>query len=124
MGSLEGRTALITGSSRGLGAELALAFAAKGANVVVNYRANRERAEAVAAAARELGVEVLVIGADCTEEAEVERLVDAAVNTFGEIRVLVNNAGVSASGSFVETTVDAWDDMMASHLRSHFLVSR
>jgi 3-oxoacyl-[acyl-carrier protein] reductase len=103
---------------------MALAFAQEGANVVINYRNRREQAEEVVRAAKDSGVGALAVEADCTCERDVVRLVDAAVETFGEVRVLVNNAGIGASGALVDATVEAWDEMMASHLRSHFLVSK
>ena len=119
-GRLAGKTALVTGSSRGLGAVMAMAFAREGANVVVNYRTNRDRADEVVAAIKELGVGAVAVEADCTNEAEVARMVDVAVNTFGELRILVNNAGIGGtSASLVDTTVEEWEAMMASHLRSH-----
>jgi 3-oxoacyl-[acyl-carrier protein] reductase len=108
-----------------LGAVMAVAFAAEGANVVVNYRSNRERAEEVVAAIKELGASAVAVEADCTVEADVARMLDVAVNTFGEVRILVNNAGIGDSPKpLVDTTVDEWDAMIASHLRSHYLVTK
>ena len=103
---------------------MALAFGAAGANVVVNHRSSPAQADDVVQAIKELGADALAVEADCTVPADVDRLVTTAVNTFGEIRVLVNNAGIGGRRPFVELTVDEWDAMMTSHLRSHFLVSQ
>jgi 3-oxoacyl-[acyl-carrier protein] reductase len=123
-GRLAGKTALVTGSSRGLGAVMARAFAREGANVVVNYRTGRDEAEEVVASIKELGAGAVAVEADCTDAAAVARMLDVAVNTFGEVRILVNNAGIGGgSAALVATTLDDWEAMMASHLRSHFLVT-
>lgn len=124
MKRLDGRTALVTGSGRGLGAAMAIAFAAEGANVVVNYRSRAADADAVVTAIEDLGGKAVAVQADCTDEVDVARLVDTAVAEFGEVRILVNNAGIGGRTPFAELTVASWDEMMASHLRSHFLVSR
>lgn len=123
MKRLEGKTALITGSSRGLGAAMAKGFAREGAKVVVNYVANAERASGVVRAIQEEGGQAIAVQADCTVERDVAALVDAAVAAYGEIRILVNNAGIGTRGLISEMPVAQWDEMMASHLRSAFLVT-
>ncbi|HIY65308.1 MAG TPA: SDR family oxidoreductase [Candidatus Agrococcus pullicola] len=98
-GSLVGKTALVTGSSRGIGADTVLQFAAAGANVVINYRQKAPRAEKVAAAARERGVEALTVQADLTDPDSLQKLFSEAKSTFGGIDILVMNAsgGMEAS---------------------------
>ncbi|QRY41227.1 SDR family oxidoreductase [Microbacterium hominis] len=91
-GSLAGRTALVTGSSRGIGADTVRYLAEGGANVVINFRNKAPRAEKLAAQLRELGVEVLVVGADLTDPGSVEAMMTAVRETFGQLDLLVLNA--------------------------------
>lgn len=124
VGRLAGKTALVTGASRGLGAGIALAFAREGADVAVNYRHRLDRAAEVVAEIEALGRRALPVRADCTDETEVRAMVGAVQQAFGEIRILVNNAGVLSNVPFLEMPVSVWDEIVASHLRSAFLVSR
>ena len=91
-GSLAGRTALVTGSSRGIGADTATYLAQAGANVVINYRNKAPRAEKLATQLRELGVEVLVVGADLTDAASVADMMAQVKDAFGTLDLLVLNA--------------------------------
>lgn len=91
-GSLAGKTALVTGSSRGIGADTARYLAEAGANVVINYRNKAPRAEKLAAQLRELGVEVLAVGADLTDADSVQAMFDEVQRAFGGLDVLVLNA--------------------------------
>ena len=91
-GSLSGKTALVTGSSRGIGADTARYFAQAGANVVINYRNKAPRAEKLATQLREEGVDVLVVGADLTDPESVQAMFSEIERTFGSLDVLVLNA--------------------------------
>jgi len=91
-GSLAGKTALVTGSSRGIGADTVRYFAQAGANVVINFRNKAPRAEKLAAELRELGVGALVVGADLTDPASVAAMFEAAAAEFGGLDILVLNA--------------------------------
>ncbi len=124
MKRLEGKTAIVTGSSRGLGAAIALGLAREGARVVVNYRESAAKAAAVVAAIEAEGGSALAVRADCTVESDVAVLVRAAIDAFGEIRLLVNNAGIGTRSTIADMGVAQWDEMIASHLRSAFLVTR
>lgn len=124
MGKLDGRPALVTGGSRGLGAAIALAFADEGADVAVNYIEREDKANEVVEAIRAKGRRAIAVQADCSREDDVQRMVDAVLAEFGEIRILMNNAGILTQIPFVDMPVSAWDEMMSSHLRSHFLVTR
>ena len=102
VGSLAGKTALVTGSSRGIGADTARYLAEAGANVVINYRNKAPRAEKLAAQLRELGVEVLAVGADLTVAESVQAMFDAVRETFGGLDVLVLNASGGMESGMAE----------------------
>lgn len=101
-GSLAGKTALVTGSSRGIGADTVRYLAEAGANVVVNYRNKAPRAEKLAAELRGLGVEVLAIGADLTDAASVQAMVDEVAAAFGGLDLLVLNASGGMEAGMAE----------------------
>ena len=101
-GSLSGRTALVTGSSRGIGADTARYLAEAGATLVINYRNTAPRAEKLASELRELGVEVLVVGADLTDAASVQAMFDEVQRTFGGLDVLVLNASGGMESGMAE----------------------
>jgi 3-oxoacyl-[acyl-carrier protein] reductase len=115
--------AIVTGSARGIGRGIALAFARAGADLILVDRA--AGLDAVADEVRALGRRALVRVADVAREEEVRRLVDGTLAEYGRIDVLVNNAGtIVLPGAILETTVEAWDTMMAANARSVFLCSR
>jgi 3-oxoacyl-[acyl-carrier protein] reductase len=126
MGKLDNKRALVTGSSSGIGAGVALAFAREGADVVVNYPTpqQKEAAEQIAEAVRALGQRSAAIQADVSDAAQVSRLVDGAVAQLGGIDILVNNAGIAAANNVEDIPIEEWDRMIAVHLRSVFLVTR
>jgi NAD(P)-dependent dehydrogenase (short-subunit alcohol dehydrogenase family) len=96
MAGLEGRTALVTGGSRGIGAAIARVLAARGADVAINYHSNRAAAEAVAADVRALGRRAGIYQADVGDEAACKQMVDAATAELGPIGILINNAGIGS----------------------------
>jgi NAD(P)-dependent dehydrogenase (short-subunit alcohol dehydrogenase family) len=97
MNGLKGRTALITGASRGIGAAIALAFAKEGTDVAINYNSNREAADRVAEACRGLGVRAQVYQADVTDFEGCRSMTEAARAEFGKVDILVNNAGIGST---------------------------
>lgn len=101
-GSLSGKTALVTGSSRGIGADTVRYFAEAGANVVINFRNKAPRAEKLAAQLRGLGVEALVVGADLTDPASVQAMFDEVERTFGGLDILVLNASGGMESGMAE----------------------
>ena len=125
MGSvLEGKVAMITGASQGLGRALALAYAREGAMLVINSR-NYESIRDVVEEIRGLGVEVLGIGADVTSSSDVEDLVDVAVEHYDRIDVLVNNAGLLGPRVAIEEyPEDEWRRVLDANLTGPFLVSK
>jgi 3-oxoacyl-[acyl-carrier protein] reductase len=122
---LSDRVALVTGSSSGIGRGVALAFAAAGADLVINHPGAAEaEAEAVAAAVRALGRRALVVAADVSLEDDAARLVATAREVFGRVDILVNNAGIAPAGRVHELAVEVWDRVIAVHLRGTFLMTR
>ena len=121
--SLEGKTAIITGGSRGLGREMALAFAAHGADIVVASR-KVENCETVANEVRTLGRRALAIGYHAASWTDADRLADAAIAEFGHIDILVNNAGMSPLySSLVDITEDLYDKVLGVNLKGPFRLS-
>jgi 3-oxoacyl-[acyl-carrier protein] reductase len=121
MSDFDGKVALVTGSSRGIGRAVAIELGARGCRVVVNYHANETAAQEVAALIREKGSEVLVVGADVSVGAEAQRLVDATVTAFGGLDILVNNAGITRDGLSLRMSETDWDAVLDTNLKSAFL---
>ena len=122
MGICEQRTIIITGAGGGLGRAYALAFAAEGANVVIND-IRLEAAQAVAAEIEAFGGRAIASDGDITTMAGAQAIVDAAVVAFGEVHVLVNNAGILRDKMFVSLSEDDWDAVMRVHLKGHFCLA-
>src|SRR5580765_808065 len=101
---LSGKNALVTGSDQGIGQGIALRLAEEGADVVVNYRKNREGAEATSAQIAQMGRRTAVIQADVGAAADARRVVEEAVKALGSLDILVNNAGIEKNASFVDVT--------------------
>ena len=104
MGRLEGKIALITGSSRGIGRTTALTFAREGAKVCVNYARSRDKAEEVVREIKSMGGEAIAIKADVSNLEEVKKMIETVVETFGGIDILVNNAGIMYRGTVLESS--------------------
>jgi 3-oxoacyl-[acyl-carrier protein] reductase len=124
MSELAGKVALVTGSSRGLGRAIALALAAVGADVAVNYRKNRKEADDVVAEIRKLGRRAVAIGADVSRQVDVARLVAETKAQLGTITILVNNAGIARVEAIDAIDEQNWDEMLAVNLKSAFLVTK
>jgi NAD(P)-dependent dehydrogenase (short-subunit alcohol dehydrogenase family) len=126
MGICNGRTVIVTGAGGGLGREYALAFAAEGAAVVVNdirHDAAQAVCDEIAARGTSGGGRALANADDITRIETAQRIVDAARDAFGDVHVLVNNAGICRDKMFTSMTEQDWDDVMRVHLRGHFCLS-
>ena len=109
MGKLDDKVALITGSGRNIGRATALKFAAEGADIIVNARSNREEAEAVAEEVRALGRRALPILADVSNKEQVDSMVKLALDEFGKIDILLNNAAIRPHKPFLDLTLEDWE---------------
>ncbi len=123
---LANRIALVTGSSSGIGRGVALAFAREGADVVLDYpdETQATNAREVCEAILGLGRRAIAVQADVAVEADVKRLCAVALDKFGRVDVLVNNAGIAAAAPVQDIPVEQWDRVIAVHLRGTFLMTR
>jgi NAD(P)-dependent dehydrogenase (short-subunit alcohol dehydrogenase family) len=132
MGALDGRVVIITGAARGIGREHALHFAAEGARVVVNDLGgamdgtgdDRTPAEQVVDEIKQMGGEAVANADDVADWAGGERLVKSALDAFGDLHVLVNNAGILRDRYLVNMTEEEWDIVVKVHLKGHFIPTR
>lgn len=120
--SLDGRVAVVTGAGAGLGRAEALALAAGGARVVLNDLPGA--AEDTAAEIKEAGGEAVIAAGDVGERATADAMMQAAVDGFGGLDIVVNNAGMTRDRMLFNLTDEEWDDVIRVHLRGHFLLSR
>ncbi len=124
MTRLAERVALVTGSSRGIGRAIVQRLGQEGAHVVVNYRTQRLAADEVVAAIIAAGGSAEAIGADVTAPEQVQAMVEAILERHGRLDTLVNNAGITRDGLLMKMSDEDWDQVLATNLRSVFLVSR
>jgi 3-oxoacyl-[acyl-carrier protein] reductase len=119
---LTGKNALVTGGSRGIGRAIALALAAHGANIALNYASNAAAAEATA---NEIGEgRGVTLAGDVADPATAAKLIDGTVEAFGRIDILVNNAGVTADDLILRMSEDAWDRVLDTNLKGAFSVTK
>ena len=124
MGFLEGQVAIVTGASRGIGRAIAVALAAEGAKVVVNYASSASAAEEVVAEIKSKGGEAITFHADVSHEAQVESLLKSAIDTWGRIDVLVNNAGITRDTLLLRMKLEDWQAVINLNLTGVFLATR
>jgi 3-oxoacyl-[acyl-carrier protein] reductase len=118
------RTALVTGGSRGIGRAIALQLAAQGCDVAVNYSTRSDAAEEVVAAIGAAGGRAIAIGADVSDPEAVDAMFEEIGATFDPPTVVVNNAGITRDDLMLRMSVEAFDDVIATNLRSAFLVTK
>jgi 3-oxoacyl-[acyl-carrier protein] reductase len=117
---LEGKVAIVTGASRGIGRAIAEELAAEGAKVVVNYQANAAAAEEVVAGIMASGGTAMAVQADVSDFAAAETLIRTAIETYGAVDILVNNAGTTRDTLLLSMKEQEWDVVMATNLKSVF----
>lgn len=120
---LTGKTALVTGGSRGLGLQMAQALGEAGAKVLLSSRKAADLEEA-AAWLQERGIDTRWVAADCAKEADIQRLADETLQRLGDVDILVNNAGASWGAPAEDHPVEAWDKVMNLNVRGYFLLSQ
>lgn len=117
---LQGKTSLVTGSSRGIGRATAIALAEAGSDVVVNYHSNESAAVEVVDAIKALGRRAIAIKADVGNAKQTNAMVDQAVDAFGAIQILVNNAGITRDRSFMKLSAEHWREVLLVNLDGAF----
>jgi len=124
IGELQDRVVLVTGSSRGIGAEVAIRAASEGATVAVHYRSDAAAARGIVGKVREAGADSDCFDADVTDGADAARLIERVIERFGRIDGLVNNAGLTQVGPFLEIDPAEWDAVIATDLTGAFHTCR
>lgn len=124
MGRFDGKTAVVTGASRGIGRTVALRLATEGAKVVVNYSGSREKAEAVVEEILAAGGEAFVFQANVSDADQVKDMMDETMKQFGSIDFLVNNAGITRDNLLMRMKEDEWDDVLSINLKGVFLCTK
>ncbi len=118
MATLDGKIALVTGGSRGIGRCIALELAQRGAKVAINYRSGEAEAQAVAEEIKALGTDALVVQADVSVKDQARALVNKVIEHWGALDVLVNNAGITRDMTLKKMTDEAWDEVISTNLNS------
>lgn len=121
MANLQGRVAIVTGASRGIGRAIALELGKQGASVVVNYNSSPAAAEEVVAEIEAAGSQALAVQANVSDAAQVEALFKAATEKFGKVDILVNNAGVTRDGLIIRMSAEDFDTVIDTNLKSAWL---
>lgn len=117
---MKGQHALVTGGSRGIGKAICLELASQGVHVAVNYSGSKEKAETVAKACREYGVEAITIQADVADSASVQSMVKTVLDTFGSLEILVNNAGITRDTLIMRMKEEDFDAVIDTNLKGVF----
>lgn len=121
---LEGKSIVVTGGNSGIGEAIVLAVVAEGASVVIDYVAHPEATDALVQRVTEAGGRAAGVEADITDPADLQSIIDTAVQRFGRLDVLVNNAGMETRTSLLDTTAEQYDRVMAVNLKSAFFASQ
>ena len=122
--SLTGKTALVTGASRGIGRAIALELASQGANVAVNYAGSEAKANEVVDEIKALGRDAFAYKCNVSDSANVTEMVKSVIDRFGSLDILVNNAGITKDNLIVRMKEEEWDDVININLKGVFLVTK
>lgn len=118
--SIVNKVVVVTGGSRGIGAQIVKTLANENYKVILNYNNSKEQAEKIQQELLEQGKEIEIIKADVSKKEEAERLIQFAINKFNKIDVLINNAGISQEGLFTDVTEEEWQKIINTNLNSVF----
>src|SRR5690606_38033335 len=121
---LEGKTALVTGASKGIGRKIAEKFAEAGANVAFTYLSSVEKGQALEQELRAAGTKVKGYRSDASKYDEAEKLIESIVADFGTIDIVVNNAGIAQDNLLLRMSEENWDDVLNVNLKSIFNVTK
>ncbi|MFC3040297.1 3-oxoacyl-[acyl-carrier-protein] reductase [Virgibacillus xinjiangensis] len=121
---LDGKNALVTGASRGIGRTIALELASKGANVAINYAGNEEKAKEVAREVEGLGGKAVTIRADVADESEVKEMIKQVTKEFGSLDILINNAGITRDNLLMRMKEDEFDQVINTNLKGVFVCTK
>ncbi len=121
---LEGKSALITGASKGIGCAIALHLAEQGVRIAVNYNRSEEAAKAVAETAMKMGSEAIIVQADVSDLNQVNAMVEKVHEAWDHVDILVNNAGIINDGLVVRMSDEAWDNVIGTNLNGTFYCTR
>ncbi len=124
MFSLEGKKALVTGASRGIGRGIALALALQGADVIINYRSNKAEADKVVEEIKKMGRQSVAVAADVSNSQQVAKMFEYVKNQWGKLDILVNNAGIVQFADFEQLAEEQWDQVIDVNLKGQFLCSQ
>ena len=117
---LQDKIAVVTGASSGIGKDIAMKLALKGANIVVHYRSNDEEALALASNIEKIGSKALVVKGDISKMADAEKLIEEAISKFGRVDILVNNAGITKDTLLLKMSEEQFDDVINTNLKGTF----
>jgi 3-oxoacyl-[acyl-carrier protein] reductase len=121
---LQGKAALVTGASRGIGREIALELARQGANVAVNYAGSEAKALEVVEEIKAMGQDAIAIQCDVSNSESVAEMVKTTIDTFGKLDILVNNAGITKDNLLMRMKDDEWDAVINTNLKGVFLCTK
>jgi NAD(P)-dependent dehydrogenase (short-subunit alcohol dehydrogenase family) len=121
---LTGKTALVTGAAKRIGSSIALALAEAGANVAITYLTSQSNAEATVRSLAKFDVDALAIRCDLRDPESINQTIASVIEEFGQLDLLVNNAGMFESAALEDITVEQWDAMFATNTRAPFLVAK
>lgn len=120
---LHGKVAIVTGGSRGIGAEVAKQLAKHGAQVVINYRSSAEQANSIVQEIKNIGGSANAISSDISVAADVQDLIEEVISRYGKIDILVNNAGITRDRKFQNLSKEEWNEVIDVNLNSAFLTT-
>ena len=123
-GRLGGKVALVTGSSRGIGRQIAFELAREGALLAIHYNKREEAAKQLSAEIAKLGTECITVKADLSRNEDIQKLVSAVTKDLGSVEILVNNAGISKPQKLQDITENDWDEIIQLNLKAAFLITQ